>query len=181
MPRLALTLLASATLAVSCVPYQSPDGAGRLLVDQEAPRYGRIIQHGDSRSIPIVRGDGIAELFVPVQIGASHGWWQIDTGAALCVVTSRIARDEHFAPLGEGEIVTAAGSVDSQLGILPSVRLGGLEIRDLTALSLDDEYANDFTVRGRHGQVLGILGADLLDHLKASIDLRANVLRLRAP
>ena len=59
--------------------------------------------------------------------------------------------------------------------------MGGLEIRDLTALSLDDDYANDFTVRGRHGQVLGILGVDLLDHLKASIDLRANVLRLRAP
>jgi hypothetical protein len=128
-----------------------------------------------------VRGDGIAELFVHVQIGSSRGWWQVDTGAALCAVSTRVARREGFTPISDGEIVTAAGAVNSQLGTLPSVRLAGLEIRNVTALSLDDNYADDFFINGRRGHVIGILGADLLDYLHATIDLRANLIRLRVP
>lgn len=180
MIRVAFPLFALLGLAVSCAPLDSLS-TDRLLVDQEAARYGSIIRHGESSTIPIVRGDGVAELFVPVQLGTTRGWWQIDTGAAFCVVTSRIARHEGFAPLTAGKIVTAAGSVDSQLGTLPSIRLGGLEVRDATCLSLDENFANDFTVQGQRGNVIGILGADLLDHLGASIDLRANVVRIRVP
>ena len=168
-------------LTVSCSPYHSAGDARRLLVDRDGKRYGRVIHHGDSLVLPIVRGDGIAELFVRVQIGTSRGWWQIDTGAALCVVTPRVARHEGFTLITDGKIVTAAGAVDSQLGTLPSVRLGALEVREVTALSLDDDYANDFSIQGRRGHVIGILGADLLDFLNATIDLRANVVRLRAP
>jgi hypothetical protein len=180
MLRMAVPLVALLGLSVSCSPLHSPS-IGRLLVEKEARRYGPIIRHSETRTIPIVRGEGIAELFVQVQIGATRGWWQIDTGAALCLVTSRIARHEGFAPLSAGEILTAAGTVDSQLGTLPSVLLGGLEIKDVTSLSLDEDFANDFTVHGKRGHVIGILGADLLDHLGATIDLRANQLRLRVP
>ena len=168
-------------LAVSCGPLPSSHDAGRLLVDRDARRYGQVIRHSGTSALPIVRGDGIAELFVPVQIGTSRGWWQIDTGAAFCLVTPTVARREGFAPITEGQIVTAAGAVDSQLGTLPSVRLGALEIREVTALSLDDQYANDFSVQGKRGRVIGILGADLLSFLHADLDLGANILRLRVP
>jgi hypothetical protein len=180
MLRMAVLLLSLSGLMVSCSPLDSAS-TDRLLVDQGARRYGPIIRHNDTRTIPIVRGEGIAELFVQVQIGTTRGWWQIDTGAALCLVTSSIAHHEGFAPLSAGEILTAAGAVDSQLGTLPSVLLGGLEIKDVTSLFLDEDFVNDFTVHGRRGHVIGILGADLLDHLGATIDLRANLLRLRVP
>ena len=166
-------------LLFSCDSLHPVASSGRLLVDRDAPRYGRVLHHGPSRSIPLVRGDGIAEFFVRVRIGDSPGWWQVDTGAALCVVTTPIALREGFSPVTDGKIVTAAGAVDSQLGTLPSLRIGGLEIRDVTALSLDDDYANDFTINGKRGNILGILGADLLDHLDATIDLRNNLIRVR--
>lgn len=177
LPVVALTF----TLAVgACTPFPGAASRSDLLLDPDAPRYGRLLVHSEQRTLPIVRGDGIAELFVPVQIGTSRGWWQIDTGAALCAVNSRVARHEGFRAVTNGEIVTAAGKVDSQLGTLPSVRLAGLEIREVTVLSLDDRYVDEFRVQGRRGAVLGVLGADLLDFLDASIDLRANALRLRA-
>jgi hypothetical protein len=178
---LLILVFALALAMASCTPYRAPGSDRKLLVDRDASRYGKILTHAETRTLPIVRGAGIAELFVPVRIGTSAGWWQIDTGAALCVVNTRIARTEGFLPVAEGEIVTAAGAVDSQLGRLPSVQLGGLEIRDVTALSFDDDYTREFRVQGRRGNVIGILGADLLDRLGATIDLPANLIRLRIP
>ncbi len=178
---ISLLALTAAVLAAACSPLQSAGGADRLLIDPDSPRYGRVVKHAGTSTVPITRGDGIAEFFVPVRIGNTNGWWQIDTGAALCAVTTRTARKERFQPVTEGKIMTAAGSVDSQLGLLPSVRLGGLEIHAVTALALDDDYADDFTVDGKRGRVLGILGADLLEYLGASIDLRAKVIRFRLP
>ena len=175
---LRLSLLAI-TLLASCSSSPNRGGSGRLLVELETERYGRVIRHSQDLTVPLVRGDGVAEFFVQVQIGTSRGWWQVDTGAAFCVVTSLIARHEGFRPTTSGQILTAAGEVDSELGTLPSVRIGGLEIREVSALVLDDNYANDFTIGGKRGHVIGILGADLLDFLGASIDLRANVLRFR--
>ena len=178
---LRLSILCVPLLALSCTPYRGPSSNQKLLVDKKGPRYGEVIRHGDQLSIPIKRGGGIGELFVPVTIGSSRGWWQIDTGAPFCVVNTKIAGHEGFAPITEGQIVTPAGRVSSQYGKLPSVRLGGLEIRNVAALSLNDTYVNEFRIDGRRGGVIGILGADLLDHLDATIDFRANLLRLRAP
>ena len=86
-----------------------------------------------------------------------------------------------FAIREAGEILTPAGTADANVGVVPSVRLGSITIREVTVLSLDDRYSNDFQIDGRSGSVIGILGSDLLDHLGATIDYRSNRLLLRAP
>ena len=171
------TVVLPTLLLCSC---SSTGGSDRLLVETDGPRYGAV-SGASSTSLPIKRADGIAELFVPVQIGTSSGWWQIDTGAALSVVNSRIATYEGFAIREAGEILTPAGTADANVGVVPSVRLGSITIREVTVLSLDDRYSNDFQIDGRSGSVIGILGSDLLDHLGATIDYRSNRLYLRAP
>lgn len=176
-----LAVAAGLVLLPSC-SLDSPGGAGSpLLVDPQTRAYGSLARHGERLTLPLVRGEGVAEWFVPVQIGTTRGWWHVDTGSPFSVVPSRIARHEGFQPVVEGEISTAAGSVDSQLGLLPSVRLGDLELREVSALVLDEPYLAKLPLDGRKRPVIGILGANLLAALDASLDFRSSTLRLRAP
>ncbi|NIP98872.1 MAG: hypothetical protein GWO24_37945, partial [Akkermansiaceae bacterium] len=71
MPRSALRFIipVMGLLAASCSVSPSSGDAGRLLVDRDARRYGRVVSHSRNHVIPIKRGDGVTELFVPVRVG----------------------------------------------------------------------------------------------------------------
>jgi len=115
---------------------------------------------------------------IPVTInGKEHAFW-LDTGSSLSIVSSSVATECGMSPLIADTlaVATTTGRVPAQAGAIKQLNLGGLHIRNTTALIVAD---NRMIVRVGDGsgsgvpivsQIEGVIGYDLISRMDLRID-----------
>lgn len=107
--------------------------------------------------------------------GKRRAFW-IDTGASMSVISSGLAAEVGIKPIARDtlEVVTTTGRVPAQPATIAHLELGGLDIRNLTALMVSDDRMQ---VRiGGEGalpvvaQIDGVIGFDIISRIDLRID-----------
>jgi hypothetical protein len=100
----------------------------RLLAHQPRPRV-----QGSAR-VPVSPG-----VRVPVTAGRYDGMAVADTGAQVSVMMQSVARSAGVKILGaSGKVGSTTASVAGQIGLIPSVEIGGAVLKNLPVLVLPD-------------------------------------------
>lgn len=109
------------------------------------------------------------------------GKWAIDTGASKTVfdinhdqyyrLTEQVDTEIKSAGLGESQIETFAG-------ILPSLKLGQLQIDEWPVAIIDMQFVNKLYSQFTNEVIVGLLGSDFLIQHKAIIDFNKLQLKL---
>jgi hypothetical protein len=115
---------------------------------------------------------------IPVTInGKTHEFW-LDTGSSLSIVSSSVAAEAGMSPLISDtlEVATTTGRVPAQAGAITQISLGGLYVRNTTALIVADTR---MLVRVGDGsgtgvpvvsQIDGVIGYDIISRVDLRID-----------
>ena len=131
--------------------------------------------------LPLYRNPGSADkVFVEVELGdRKPRLFLVDTGAAVTAVSDRVAQDLNMAVKRQpGSLVGVAGRTTWKAGLLPEISLGRYTLQRIPVA---------VGVTGVPTQVGlvpldGILGNDILDHFRVTVDYPANRLTLeRSP
>lgn len=103
-------------------------------------------------------------------------WWIVDTGASKTVFDIAkidLYEKEENPPL---EKYKSAGINDTiaetKLGILPSLKFGELEIKDISVALISLEHINQIYLQFCPYSITGLLGSDLLFKHQATIDYK---------
>lgn len=131
--------------------------------------------------IALVVGQG-GRRYVPLDIRDRSRLFLLDTGAPT-IVSVAVARDEGIAtiPLARGTLYGGGGANSGSAGIIEKLSIRGVVISRLPAFFTDLTDWNARELAAQQHQIDGILGADLLEFLGASIDYTTNTLKLRKP
>jgi predicted aspartyl protease len=111
--------------------------------------------------------------------GVDKTWnFIIDTGASISVISDKLASLEAISAYEQAEkmrVYGAAGIAENvKTLMLPSVTLGSLEKKKISAAVLDLEPVNE-TSGFRQS---GILGSNFLHHFRVSFDFQRGMIRL---
>ena len=87
----------------------------------------------------ILSAAGTPMIEVTIQ-GKTHAFW-LDTGASMSIVSSGLATELGIKPLAPDtlEVATTTGRVPAQAGAISHLELGGIDIRNTTALIVDSD------------------------------------------
>jgi len=123
-----------------------------------------------SRTISVpVEMDG-TWIVVPVTFNrALRAHLQLDTGASVTMVSSRIANNLRLSTLGSRRGVTVGGIITVPTARVNSVNVGGAEVNDMVV------SIHDFSP---HPRIDGLLGMDFLKHFLVSLDTHRKLLIL---
>lgn len=125
----------------------------------------------DTISVPLAGAGGV--WFAEVTLNDSHTtWFMVDTGATLCVLSPELADSLGIRPAPDARIVnlkTANGRTSGPLVLIPSIRLGEAEAKNVAAVILESAGL-------REG---GILGNTFLSRYVVTLDSEKRVLNLR--
>lgn len=116
-----------------------------------------------------------------LQINGIKGDFILDTGAS----TSCVGFDDidHFKLKNEASEVKAAGAgainMDTQLAPNNSLIIGGKLLHGIDFVLFDLTHVNDALSQVHEKPIKGILGAELLKHLRAVIDYGRNCLYIK--
>jgi len=123
-----------------------------------------------SRTISVpVEMDG-TWIVVPVTFNrALRAHLQLDTGASVTMVSSRIANKLGLSTLGSRRGVTVGGIITVPTARVNSLNVGGAEVNDMVV------SIHDFSP---HPRIDGLLGMDFLKHFLVSLDTHRKLLVL---
>jgi hypothetical protein len=93
----------------------------------------------------------------------------LDTGAAMTMISRRIARNLNLSNMGSMLMTGIGGSVVTQMARIESVKVGDAAVGNLTV------SVHDFS---RDPRYEGLLGLDFLNHFEMSLDARKRQLFL---
>ena len=107
--------------------------------------------------------------------GKRQTFW-LDTGASMSIVTSGLAAQLGMKPLSLDTlaVATTTGRVAAQPGEIRHLELGGIDIRNITALIVDDDKMQVHV--GNEGgfpalvQIDGVIGYDIISRIDLRID-----------
>ena len=117
---------------------------------------------------------GVPMIEVMIE-GKRHNFW-LDTGSSMSIVSSGVAIECGIKPLLRDtlEVATTTGRVPAQAGAINRLQLGGIDIRNTTALIVADErmQVHFADVLGAAGivQIEGVVGYDIISRLDLRID-----------
>ena len=107
--------------------------------------------------------------------GKTHSFW-LDTGASMSIVSSALAAELGIKPLAPDtlEVATTTGRVPAQAGGISHLELGGIDIRNTTALIVDNDRMQ-VRIGGEGGlpaivQIDGVIGFDIISRMDLRID-----------
>lgn len=107
--------------------------------------------------------------------GKQRAFW-LDTGASMSIVSSELAAELGMTPLSRDtlEVATTTGRVPAQAGAIKHLELGGIDIRNTTALIVDSDRMQ-VHVGGDLGlpslvQIDGVIGYDIISRMDLRID-----------
>ncbi len=105
--------------------------------------------------------------------GADNAWWVVDTGASKSVIDQN--RTEFYR-IDEVSGVTAKGLgkdvVETGSGLIPQLRLGGIDFGELSVAIVDLFHINSEYSKFSEKRIIGLLGSDFLFRTNAVIDYR---------
>jgi predicted aspartyl protease len=109
-------------------------------------------------------------IVVPVTFNrALSAHLQLDTGASVTMVSSRIASNLGLVTLGSKRGVTVGGIITVPTARLNSLNVGAAEVNDLVV------SIHNFSA---HPRIEGLLGMDFLKHFHVSLDADRKLLLL---
>jgi len=94
---------------------------------------------------------------------------QLDTGASVTMVSSRVANKLGLSTLGSRRGVTVGGIITVPTARVNSLNVGGAEVNDMVV------SIHDFSP---HPRIDGLLGMDFLKHFLVSLDAHRKLLVL---
>jgi hypothetical protein len=125
--------------------------------------------------LPLILSAAATPMIEVVIQGKPQTFW-LDTGASMSVVSSGLAAALGIKPLSPDtlEIATTTGRVPAQAGAISHLKLGDIEIKNSTALIVDDKKMQ-VRVGGDVGlpaiaQIDGVIGFDIISRMDMRID-----------
>jgi hypothetical protein len=165
----------------------SPDKAG---VEQWANAFRKVPARQITFSsqpavVPLILSAAATPMIEIMIEGKRHAFW-LDTGASMSIVSSGLAAQLGMKPLAPDtlEVATTTGRVPAQAGAISHLQLGSIDIRNSTALIVDD---NRMQVRVGNDtglpmvvQIDGVIGYDIISRIDLRIDyVNRNVTMLK--
>ena len=117
---------------------------------------------------------GIPMIEVTIE-GKKHNFW-LDTGSSMSIVSSAVAIECGIEPLTRDtlEVATTTGRVPAQAGAIGRLQLGGIDIRNTTALIVANERMQVRIGDPLGGtavvQIEGVVGYDIIRRLDIRLD-----------
>ena len=119
--------------------------------------------------------------YVTVEYDGKPFLWMVNTGAPVTMISDQEALTESLAliKLPHGLVSGISGGTDSSVAVMPKMFIGGLLITKLpvVVVSLDDWNRKEKSEGGR--VITGILGANFLKYLQASVNYATNTLTMK--
>jgi predicted aspartyl protease len=164
-------------LLTSCTT-DSRQGEAKALFD--APP--RIESQEQEIDLALVLGTG-GRRYVSCSIHGKTFLFLVDTGAVTTIVSAAVARDLGIAtiPVARGTLYGGGGASSATVGLIDKMNAGGLVVSRLPVMFTDLSDWNTRERAAQHKSIDGIIGSDLLEYLRASIDYTTNTMRLRKP
>jgi predicted aspartyl protease len=131
-----------------------------------------------------IEEDGF-HIFVEAGINGKHARLLVDTGASRTVFDMERMRDflpgskDNFKKTEKLSVGLGTSTMESHLVALDEFRLGDTVFKDYPAVVLNMDHVNQSYRQLGELPIDGVLGGDLLRHLKAVIDYRKNQIRWR--
>ena len=149
------------------------DRVGATLYGAVAGAPYRIAGTGSAR-LPFLTLDPLPT--VEAAVNGATAPFVLDTGATFTFSTA-MASAAGVQPVARVEVNHGSGPVPSYIGVIDSLRLGGIEVRNFPVLW--DDVA--FTAGPGDGQPAGVLGTTIFYHFQTTMDYAGHALTLRRP
>ncbi len=115
-------------------------------------------------------------FFIAVKIGVKSARLLLDTGASRTAFDSekflRFTKGKHFHPLVVQSVGLGSQEVFTTISSLSSIRFGALKLKHAEVAVLNLSHVNAAYQNINVPEIDGVLGADLLMKLKATINLK---------
>lgn len=131
-----------------------------------------------------IEGDGF-HVLVKGKINGMEANFLIDTGASRSVfdpaVITRFVENPRFKKKPGLTAGVGSSEIESSTFIIQSLSFGDIEIKDYEAVALDLENIHETYQKLKLPPIDGIIGGDLLYHLKATLNYRLRKIRFTKP
>ena len=125
--------------------------------------------------VPLILSAAATPMIEIMIEGKRRTFW-LDTGASMSVLSSGLAAEIGIKPLARDtlEVVTTTGRVPAQPAIISHLEIGGIDIRNITGLIVNDDRMQ-VRVGGEAGlpvvaQIDGVIGFDIISRIDLRID-----------
>ncbi|NVN94745.1 MAG: aspartyl protease family protein [Bacteroidetes bacterium] len=122
-------------------------------------------------------------LLIEVKINHKTAFLLIDTGASKTVFDiSRIVNYIESNTFTDNEILSAGlgtNTLESKSLVLKSLLIGDFEIKNYLSIVIDMQHVNESYQKLGLQAFDGVLGSDILQKFRASIDYKTKILKLR--
>ena len=128
---------------------------------------------------------GIPMIEVTIE-GKRHKFW-LDTGSSMSIVSSAVAIECGIQPLTSDtlEVATTTGRVPAQAGAIGRLQLGGIDIKNTTALIVSNERMQVRIGDPLGGvsivQIEGVVGYDIIRRLDMRLDYVNHTVTMMRP
>lgn len=109
------------------------------------------------------------------------GKWVIDTGASKTVFDVRYHDQYRLIDSSNTEIQSAGigeGNIDTQVGMLTSLKIGDVELKDEMVAIIDLKFINHLYRRFTSEVIIGLIGSDFLVRHNAVINFKKREIKL---
>jgi len=154
------------------IPEKQRGTAGRIQA-QESPKAAETTNRGAATksSVPFERRGQVVVIEAMLN-GKTPAKLVVDTGATYTMISVATAKELDIDPSGNQRrlpIQTANGMIQAPLTRLESINVGGMEMKNLTAVIHDAVPSS---------QVAGLLGLNFLSNFRMDIDTQKGLLHL---
>ena len=125
-----------------------------------------------------LQDDGF-HLLVEIVVFGETLFAVLDTGASRSVFDKGLM-EKHVSEISVSEETQAAtifSTSETLQGIIPKLKIGGLNLKNYQAVALDLQSVTDTYLTMGHPAIAAIIGGDILMEFKAKIDYQKLVLR----
>ena len=133
-------------------------------------------------TVPLIlinlQDDGF-HLLVEIVVFGEKLFAVLDTGASRSVFDKTLM-EKHISDIKTNETTQAAtifSTSETLTGTIPKLKIGGLNLKKYTAISLDLQAVTDTYASMGHPPIAAIIGGDILMEYQAKIDYKKRLLR----
>ncbi|MEO8578189.1 MAG: retropepsin-like aspartic protease, partial [Gemmatimonadales bacterium] len=124
---------------------------------------------------------------IAVKINGKEYLLWLDTGSSMSIIASDVAQDAGVVPLVKDtlEVATATGRVPARPAAITRLQLGGIDIRNSTAMIVASELMQVRPGQGTDPNLVakidGVIGFDIISRLDVRIDYQNHQVILQRP
>lgn len=121
-------------------------------------------------------------LLVEIVVFGENLFAVLDTGASRSVFDKSLMERyvKEISVSKETQAATIFSTSETLQGIIPKLKVGGLTLKNYSAVALDLQSVTDTYLNMGHPPISAIVGGDILMKYKAKIDYQKQLLRLYA-